>query len=154
MSRTLLEITPQYSSFVDDQVLTSAKLNEFMEYFDEQDKLTRVCLTGVGVACGFTVNLNKEEPSVSGGTMFPSADYTFSAGSINKILNSFDRFGALNLGGVNPNFFVSLKALETNGIIDIKSTPKLSALNGKEATFTNGSEEFYLIECFVCRCSR
>ena len=41
---------------------------------------------------------------------------------------------------------MSLKALESNGIIDIKSTPKLSALNGKEATFTNGSEEFYLIE--------
>lgn len=89
---------------------------------------------------------NKEEPTVSKGTMFPSADYTFSATSINKILNSFDRFGALNLGGVNPNFFLSLKALESNGIIDIKSTPKLSALNGKEATFTNGSEEFYLIE--------
>lgn len=89
---------------------------------------------------------NKEEPVVSGGRMFPSADYTFSANSINKILNSFDRFGALNLGGVNPNFYVSLKALESNGIIDIKSTPKLSALNGKEATFTNGSEEFYLIE--------
>lgn len=65
MSQTLLEITPQYSSFVDDQVLTSAKLNEFMEYFDEQDKLTRVCLTGVGVACGFTVQLDKEEPSVT-----------------------------------------------------------------------------------------
>ncbi|GHC57879.1 hypothetical protein [Ulvibacter litoralis] len=65
MSRTLLEITPQYSSFVDDQVLTSAKLNEFMEYFDEQDKLTRVCLTGVGVACGFTVKLNKEAPSIT-----------------------------------------------------------------------------------------
>jgi len=89
---------------------------------------------------------NKEEPSVSGGVMFPNANYTFSASSINKILNSFDRFGALNLGGVNPNFFVSLKALENNGIIDIKSTPKLSALNGKEATFTNGSEEYYLVE--------
>ena len=68
---------------------------------------------------------NDSEPVVSGGTMFPSAEYTFNANSINKILNSFDRFGALNLGGVNPNFFVSLKALETNGIIDIKSTPKI-----------------------------
>ncbi|GAA3630102.1 hypothetical protein [Flavivirga jejuensis] len=58
MSRKLLEITPQYSSFVDDQVLTSAKLNEFMEYFDEQDRLTRVCLTGVGIACGFRVEFD------------------------------------------------------------------------------------------------
>lgn len=58
MSRRLLEITPQYSSFVDDQVLTSAKLNEFMEYFDEQDRLTRVCLTGVGIACGFAIDFD------------------------------------------------------------------------------------------------
>ncbi|MGB0870184.1 MAG: type II secretion system protein GspD [Flavobacteriales bacterium] len=89
---------------------------------------------------------NAEEPVVSGGTMFPATDYNFSANSINKILGSIGRFDLLNLGGVNPNFYVSLKALETNGIIDIKSTPKLSALNGKEATFTNGREEYYLVE--------
>ena len=58
MSRRLLEITPQYSSFEDGQVLTSAKLNEFMEYFDEQDRLTRVCLTGVGITCGFRVEFD------------------------------------------------------------------------------------------------
>jgi len=65
MSRRLLEITPQYSSFVDDQVLTSAKLNEFMEYFDEQDRLTRVCLTGVGIACGFRVEYNKTNSEIT-----------------------------------------------------------------------------------------
>ncbi len=64
MSRRLLEITPQYSSFVDDQVLTSAKLNEFMEYFDEQDRLTRVCLTGVGIACGFRVEYTPGETEI------------------------------------------------------------------------------------------
>lgn len=65
MSRRLLEITPQYSSFVDDQVLTSAKLNEFMEYFDEQDRLTRVCLTGVGIACGFTVDFDQTDSQIT-----------------------------------------------------------------------------------------
>ena len=65
MSRRLLEITPQYSSFVDDQVLTSSKLNEFMEYFDEQDRLTRVCLTGVGIACGFKVDFDETVPEIT-----------------------------------------------------------------------------------------
>lgn len=129
-------------------------INEITDFLAQIDKPIPVILIDVivvdysknnnletGVSFG-----NKEEPSVSGGRMFPSADYTFSASSINKILNSSSRFGALNLGGVNPNFYVSLKALESNGIIDIKSTPKLSALNGQEATFTNGTEEFYLIE--------
>ena len=29
-----------------------------MEYFDEQDRLTRVCLTGVGITCGFRVEFD------------------------------------------------------------------------------------------------
>lgn len=129
-------------------------INEITDFLMQIDKPIPVILIDV-IVVDYTKNNsleagvrfgNGEEPAISGGTMFPDAKYTFSANSINKILNSFDRFGALNLGGVNPNFFVSLKALESNGIIDVKSTPKLSALNGQEATFTNGSEEFYLVE--------
>lgn len=62
--KKLSQITPQYSSFVDDQVLTSGKLNEFIEYFDEQDRLSRICLTGVGITCGFKIELNTEDPSI------------------------------------------------------------------------------------------
>lgn len=63
--KKLSQITPQYSSFVDDQVLTSGKLNEFIEYFDEQDRLSRICLTGVGLTCGFKVDFNVEEPAIT-----------------------------------------------------------------------------------------
>ncbi|MEZ4817242.1 MAG: hypothetical protein R2776_04635 [Flavobacteriaceae bacterium] len=57
MKSKLLEITPQYNSFVDDQVLTSHQLNEFIEYFNEQDRLTRICLSGVGLVCGFQISV-------------------------------------------------------------------------------------------------
>jgi len=60
MSTKLLEITPQYRSFVDDQVLTSGQLNEFLSYFEDQDRLSRVCLNGVGIVCGFEINTDKE----------------------------------------------------------------------------------------------
>lgn len=59
MKSKLLEITPQYNSFVDDQVLTSHQLNEFIEYFNEQDRLTRVCLSGVGLVCGFNISIDE-----------------------------------------------------------------------------------------------
>ncbi|MBK5212349.1 MAG: hypothetical protein JJE55_01660 [Flavobacteriaceae bacterium] len=65
MSTKLLEITPQYRSFVDDQVLTSGQLNEFIEYFEDQDRLTRVCLVGVGVACGFKVSVNNQNSLIT-----------------------------------------------------------------------------------------
>tara|TARA_R110002074_G_scaffold14788_1_gene50977 strand:- start:73515 stop:76172 length:2658 start_codon:yes stop_codon:yes gene_type:complete len=61
MKSKLLEITPQYNSFVDDQVLTSHQLNEFIEYFNEQDRLTRVCLSGVGLVCGFKITIDEAD---------------------------------------------------------------------------------------------
>ncbi|WGF91813.1 hypothetical protein [Aequorivita marisscotiae] len=65
MSTKLLEITPQYRSFVDDQVLTSGQLNEFIEYFEDQDRLTRVCLVGVGLACGFKISVNNAKTLIT-----------------------------------------------------------------------------------------
>ena len=65
MGTKLMEITPQYRSFVDDQVLTSGQLNEFIEYFEDQDRLTRVCLVGVGVACGFKVSVNNQNSLIT-----------------------------------------------------------------------------------------
>ncbi len=56
MASKLQEITTKYHTFVDNQVLTKDQLNEFVTYFDDQDRLTRVFLNGVGVVCGFKIS--------------------------------------------------------------------------------------------------
>lgn len=58
MASKLTQITNGYHTFVENQVLTEKQLNEFVSYFDDQDRLSRVFLHGVGVVCGF-------EPSIS-----------------------------------------------------------------------------------------
>lgn len=58
MATKLNIITKQYRSFVNDQVLTADQLNNLIHYFENQDRLTRVCLNGVGIACGFIVSIN------------------------------------------------------------------------------------------------
>lgn len=65
MGTKLLEITPQYRSFVDDQVLTSGQLNEFIGYFEDQDRLSRICLVGIGLVCGFEISVNKARTAVT-----------------------------------------------------------------------------------------
>ena len=57
MAIKLSSITTQYRSFVNDQVLTADQLNNLIQYFDDQGRLSRVCLNGVGIACGFQINL-------------------------------------------------------------------------------------------------
>ncbi|MCH2224899.1 MAG: type II and III secretion system protein [Crocinitomicaceae bacterium] len=49
----------------------------------------------------------------------------------------------VNLGQVTENFYVSLKALESNNVVDIESTPKISTLNGHEATISIGETTYY-----------
>lgn len=53
MTAKLTEITTQYHTFVDNQVLTKDQLNGFINYFEDQDRLSRVFLNGTGIVCGF-----------------------------------------------------------------------------------------------------
>lgn len=76
-------------------------------------------------------------------TVFPGVDFNVSSQSINNLINSFNGFGTVKIGNVTPDFYLNLKALETNGIINIRSTPKLSTLNGHSASLSIGNTEYY-----------
>ncbi|MFH0783135.1 MAG: hypothetical protein V2B20_14460 [Pseudomonadota bacterium] len=56
-----------FTVFERDQVLTADQLNSLREYFDSQDRLTRLCLAGVGIVCGLqvTADLGGVSPSVT-----------------------------------------------------------------------------------------
>lgn len=82
-------------------------------------------------------------PPETANTVFPAVDLNISSQSINNLINSFNGFGTVKIGNVTPNFYLNLKALEANGIINIRSTPKLSTLNGHSATLSIGNTEYY-----------
>ncbi|RMA58864.1 PKD domain-containing protein [Ulvibacter antarcticus] len=60
----LNEITTQYRSFVADQVLTAKQLNTIIDYFEDQNRLTRVCLSGVGIVHGLDIQTDGEKTVV------------------------------------------------------------------------------------------
>jgi len=65
--KTLEKITTGYSIFEKDQVLTHDQLNSISEYFDDQTRLTRVKLLGVGIVCGLRVSLKDNKATVTKG---------------------------------------------------------------------------------------
>lgn len=67
MTLKLTSITAQYRSFVDDQVLTANQLNNVVHYFEDQDRLSRVYLNGVGIVCGFRINFSGNTITISQG---------------------------------------------------------------------------------------
>lgn len=97
---------------------------------------TKTLSTGIEAGLGTS-------PAVTGGVMFPTADVTLSANSINNFLSGISA-GAVNLGQVTPNFYIRLKAMESQGAVKIRSTPMLATLNGHEAKMTIGDKEYYL----------
>lgn len=82
-------------------------------------------------------------PASNKGTLTPHFQMDLNADGINKIIKSFNGLGAIKLGRVGPNFYANLRFLEENGDIELKSTPKLSTLNGHEAELKSGQRQHY-----------
>jgi len=96
---------------------------------------TRTISTGISAGVSDSIK--------TGGTILPGVGFTFSATSVNSFLSSLSKNTGVNLGHVVPNFYVSLQALENNNNVEVRSVPKLSALNGHSATLSLGSRRYY-----------
>lgn len=131
----------------------SQKVNRLKDYISKIDKAVPVVLIEVmiievsrsaTVETGISWGLG-DGPSTTQGQIYPQTDMNVSANTINKVIGGFDGFGSFNLGKVVPNFFATIKAMESNGNLRIRSTPKLSTLSGHRATFSNGETSYYTI---------
>ena len=49
-----------YPFFEANQVLTNAHLNQQFNYLDEQERLTRANLIGIGIVCGLDIRLDND----------------------------------------------------------------------------------------------
>ncbi len=65
MTTTLEAITTNFRRFTKNQVLTEGHLNQIVDYFDDQIRLSRTCLSGVGIVCGFEVSCNETDSEIT-----------------------------------------------------------------------------------------
>ena len=131
----------------------SANINRFKKFIKEIDKPVPVVLIEVmiievrksatvetGISWGIA-----DSPLNTSGKLFPNANVTLGANTVNKIIGGFDGFGSFNIGQVIPEFFANIKAMEENGNLKIRSTPKLSTLNGHRANLSIGETTYYVV---------
>ena len=88
-----------------------------------------------------------DSPTKDSGQLYPGTNGSFNLGAkgINKIIGGFNGFGSLNIGKVVPNLYAKIQAMESNGNLKIRSTPKLSTLNGHQATLSRGERSYYAV---------
>ncbi|KDN55715.1 type II secretion system protein GspD [Flavobacterium seoulense] len=146
-----IKIDKELNSFLVNGPATNIeRFESFIKYIDKAVPviLIEVMLLEVNKSATVETGINAgigDKPVTTSGTVFPSADITLGATTINKIINGFDGFGSLNVGSVVPNFYLSLKAMETNGNLKIRSSPRLSTLNGHKAFLSIGETTYYVV---------
>ncbi|WP_299600635.1 type II secretion system protein GspD [uncultured Aquimarina sp.] len=126
------------------------KFKNFVKYIDKPVPLILIEVMILEVSRSATVEAGLEfgigkQPNTTEGATFPNTNITLGAQTINRIIGGFDGFGSLNLGNVVPNFYMDIKAMESNGNVKILSTPKLSTLNGHKAYLSSGQTTYYAI---------
>jgi type IV pilus assembly protein PilQ len=80
----------------------------------------------------------------TGGSLLPDYNISLNSNSINNLISGINGLGIINLGNVTPNFYLNLKAMESNGVLKLRSTPQIATLNGHEAKISVGKTEYYL----------
>ncbi|HEX8562830.1 MAG TPA: hypothetical protein VF676_07620 [Flavobacterium sp.] len=146
-----IKIDKELNSFiVSGPAENIARFEAFIKYIDKEVPVVLIEVMILDVSRSATVETGikagiGDKPVTTGGTVFPNSDINLGAQTINNIINHFDGFGSLNIGNVVPNFYLSLKALETNGNVNIRSTPRLSTLNGHRAYLSIGETTYYVV---------
>lgn len=146
-----IKIDKELNSFiVNGPAANIERFESFIKYIDKSVPviLIEVMLLEVNrsatVETGIKAGIG-DKPVTTSGTVFPTADINLGAKTINSIIEGFNGFGSLNIGKVVPNFYLSLKAMETNGNLKIRSSPRLSTLNGHKAYLSIGETTYYVV---------
>jgi type IV pilus assembly protein PilQ len=146
-----IKIDKELNSFIVNGPATNIeRFESFIKYIDKAIPviLIEVMLLEVNKNTTVETGINAgigDKPVTTSGTVFPSADINLGAKTINSIIDGFSGFGSLNIGKVVPNFYVSLKAMESNGNLKIRSSPRLSTLNGHKAFLSIGETTYYVV---------
>lgn len=128
----------------------SADIERFRKFINKIDKPVPVILIEVmilevsktsSLEAGVTWGIG-DQPVATQGDIFPETNLTLGAKTINRVIGGINGFGTFK---VVPNFFATIKAMESNGDLKIRSTPKISTLNGHRATFSNGQTSYYTV---------
>ena len=112
-------------------------VNVLIEVIVAEIRRGHTVTTGISAALG-------DSTVKTGGTIFPGLDMTLGSKSINSFLSKLSSRGLIDVGRVTPNFYLTLQALEQNSYLNLRSTPKLSTLNGHEASLKIGQSIYYV----------
>ncbi|MEM6765020.1 MAG: carboxypeptidase-like regulatory domain-containing protein [Bacteroidota bacterium] len=89
----------RYPEFIPNQILTNAQLNQLHQYLDQQNRLSRTQLSGIGIVCGLTVQVVPGEIEGQHELLVSTGYGVTSDGYLIALPQAFES-GAYNLPGI------------------------------------------------------
>ena len=90
----MLPVQVEFPKFVADQLLTSDDLNQLFGYLDEQNRMTRTNLIGIGIVCGLHLQINnaKTQVTITKGCAVTSEGYLISPDTKGKVYTQYKKY--------------------------------------------------------------
>ncbi len=146
---------PELNSFIVTGTYPDVKM--FKDFIFQIDQVVPVVMIEVlivdvnksrtmkaGIKAGLGKNAGATQGSITGDDSSAGINLDIGTQTINNLIQSFNGLGVMNLGAVSPDFYLAIQALETDGILKTRSTPKLATLNSYTASLSIGQQEYYL----------
>ena len=135
-----------YPKFVADQVLTSDNLNDLFGYLDEQERMTRTNLVGMGIVCGLKVITAADGSSIkiTKGVGVTSSGYLVAVPDITYTKRTSNVFDAVKCAYYDRFVDISSKTQRFD-LWELKQDAEAEGTTGLTSTFLNDGKKIVLI---------
>ena len=135
-----------YPKFVADQVLTSDNLNDLFGYLDEQGRLTRANLSGIGIVCGLEVKTSADGSSITitKGVGVTSSGYLVTVPEVTYTKRTTEIFNAVKSEYYNKFVNIASKTQKFD-LWELKQEAESEGTTALTKTFLTEGEKIVLI---------
>jgi hypothetical protein len=153
--RSLEQISTGYSIFEKDQVLTHDQLNSVSNYADDQIRLTRVRLSGVGIICGLRVSLSGNSVTVTRGVgvttdgdlVYLDQDTVYD--QFKNYDKTFPAYKPLYVGGDITKDMIPAFEMVAHGVTDSRANPSAQFATLNSGKTLGGMSALLLMESYA-----
>jgi type IV pilus assembly protein PilQ len=140
-------------------------VEQMKEYLDQVDKpIAQVLIEALvvdydvseGSELGIQAGLGGSQDTIGfnrTGTLVPQIDMKMNGTAVNRVLEHIGKFKVFgteldfaSLGKLPKDFYLNLKALEKEGLANVKSRPIIATVNGHKATLSVGTTQYFLLK--------
>lgn len=80
-------------------------------------------------------------------SLFPFIDVALSGAQFNNLLKKYgSNLGLASIAKLPANFYLQIKAMESEGIANVRSRPQIATLNGHTASISIGTTQYFILK--------